>query len=159
MLQTGQASFSAEDVEVCTICRKLTAYYASKAKPGVMLETYLPSEEYRLKTDASRLHQVLENLLSNAVKFTEEGHITLSMELPEEGGFVRFIITDTGCGIPEDMKEKVFASFQKVDPFVQGLGLGLTICRLTAQYLNGSITMDPAYEKGTRIIFTHPIIK
>ena len=159
VLQTGQVSFSAEEVEVCTICRKLMAYYVPKTKPGVILETYLPCEEYRLKTDASRLQQVLENLLSNAVKFTEEGHITLSLELPEEGGFVRFIITDTGCGIPEDMKEKVFASFQKVDSFVQGLGLGLTICRLIAQYLNGSITMDSAYKKGTRIIFTHPIIK
>ena len=158
LLQTSQVSFSAEEVEVCSICRKLMAYYAPKTKPDVILETCLPCEEYRLKTDAFRLQQVLENLLSNAVKFTNKGHITLSMELPKEGGFVRFIVTDTGCGIPEDMKEKVFASFQKVDSFVQGFGLGLTICKLISQYLKGSITMDPAYEKGTRMIFTHPII-
>lgn len=123
-----------------------------------MVEANLPCEEFRLKTDAARLSQVLENLLSNAVKFTEKGHIVLSMEFPEEGGTVRFIVTDTGCGIPEDMQDKVFGSFQKVDSFVQGFGLGLTICKLIAQCLNGSIDLDPTYKKGTRIILTHPII-
>ncbi|MBR5204087.1 MAG: tetratricopeptide repeat-containing sensor histidine kinase [Bacteroidaceae bacterium] len=159
VLQTGQTSFATEEVEVCTICRKLVAYYTAKAKPGVVIEACLPCEEYSLKTDASRLHQVLENLLSNAVKFTDKGHITLSLELQEESGCARFIVTDTGCGIPEDMQEKVFASFQKVDSFVQGFGLGLTICKLIAQYLNGSIDIDPTYKEGTRMIFTHPINK
>ena len=158
LLQTGQTPLLKEEIEVCSICRSLASDYALKAKPGVVVETNLPCEEYRLKTDASRLNQVLENLLSNAVKFTEKGHIVLSMEFPEEGGSVRFIVTDTGCGIPEDMQEKVFDSFQKVDSFVQGFGLGLTICKLIAQSLNGSIEMDPAYKKGTRMILTHPII-
>ena len=158
MLQTGQTPFLKEEVEVCSVCRSLAADYSIKAKPGVVVEANLPCEEFRLKTDAARLSQVLENLLSNAVKFTEKGHIVLSMEFPEEGGTVRFIVTDTGCGIPEDMQDKVFGSFQKVDSFVQGFGLGLTICRLIAQCLNGSIDLDPTYKKGTRMILTHPII-
>lgn len=158
MLQTGQTPFLKEEVEVCSVCRSLAADYSIKAKPGVVVEANLPCEEFRLKTDAARLSQVLENLLSNAVKFTEKGHIVLSMEFPEEGGTVRFIVTDTGCGIPEDMQDKVFGSFQKVDSFVQGFGLGLTICKLIAQCLNGSIDLDPTYKKGTRMILTHPII-
>ena len=111
-----------------------------------------------LNTDTTRIKQVLENLLSNAVKFTDKGHITLSLELTETGDAVNFIVTDTGCGIPESMQEKVFDSFHKQDSFVQGIGLGLTICKLIAQYLNGSIRLDTEYKNGTKMIFTHPII-
>jgi signal transduction histidine kinase len=111
-----------------------------------------------LNTDTTRIKQVLENLLSNAVKFTDKGHITLSLELTETGDAVNFIVTDTGCGIPESMQEKVFDSFHKQDSFVRGIGLGLTICKLIAQYLNGSIRLDTEYKNGTKMIFTHPII-
>ena len=78
--------------------------------------------------------------------------------MAEAGDAIYFIVTDTGCGIPESTQEKVFDSFHKQDSFVQGIGLGLTICKLIAQYLNGSIHLDTEYKKGTRMIFTHPII-
>lgn len=158
LLQTGQIPFVKEKVEVGSLCRLLVHDYAPKAKPNVVVKTDLPKKAVFLNTDTTRIKQVLENLLSNAVKFTDKGHITLSLELTETGDAVNFIVTDTGCGIPESMQEKVFDSFHKQDSFVQGIGLGLTICKLIAQYLNGSIRLDTEYKNGTKMIFTHPII-
>ena len=159
MLQAGEVSFLQEDVEICSICREMVQKYTLKAKQGVVVEACLPYEEYKLKTDALRLKQILDNLLSNAVKFTDTGSITLSLEFPVEANVVLFVVTDTGCGIPEPMQEKVFDPFLKLDSFAQGVGLGLPLCKLIAQCFNGSIKWDKAYKKGTRIIFTHPIIK
>lgn len=158
LLQTGQISFQEEKVDVCSICRILVQSYAAKAKSGVVVETDLHQEAFMLKTDKMYLKQVLENLLSNAVKFTDEGHVTLSTELAEDGKSIRFIVTDTGSGIPESIQNKIFDTFQKQDSFIQGVGLGLTICKLIAQGLNASIHLDTEYKNGTRMILNHPII-
>ena len=158
LLQTGQVPFTKEEVDICEICRTLVQDYATKAKPGVAVEANLHKETFILNTDKKHIKQVLENLLSNAVKFTEKGCIILSTELAEDGNYIRFVVTDTGIGIPETIQNKMFDTFQKQDSFIQGVGLGLTICKLIAQSLNGSICLDTEYKKGTRMIFNHPII-
>lgn len=158
LLQTGQISFQEENVDVCSICRILVQSYAAKAKSGVVVETDLHQEAFMLKTDKMYFKQVLENLLSNAVKFTDKGHVTLSTELAEDGKSIRFIVTDTGSGIPESIQNNIFDTFQKQDSFIQGVGLGLTICKLIAQGLNASILLDTEYKNGTRMILNHPII-
>ena len=83
--------------------------------------------------------------------------MTLVCEIDEQSGNVRFIVEDTGCGIPKEKQDKIFESFEKADSFVQGMGLGLTICKLVAERLGGTIVLDATYEKGTRMIFTHPL--
>ena len=158
LLQTGQISFVKEKVDVSSLCRLLVHDYALKAKSDVVVKADLPNKTVFLNTDVTRVKQVLENLLSNAVKFTEKGQVTLSLTITEAGDNICFIVTDTGCGISETMQEKMFDSFHKQDSFIQGIGLGLTICKLIAQYLNGSIRLDTEYKNGTRIIFTHPNI-
>lgn len=157
LLQTGRISLVKEMVEVTCLCRLLVQDYALKAKSDVKVKADLPKKALFLNTDATLFKQILENLLSNAVKFTDEGYITLSLEITEAGDAVHFIVTDTGCGISEPIQDKVFDSFQKQDSFIQGMGLGLTICKEIAQYLNGSIHLDTEYKKGTKMIFTHPI--
>lgn len=158
LLQTNKVSLTKEKVDICDICHSLVKDYATKAKPGVVVEAVLHQEVFILDTDKTHIKQVLENLLSNAVKFTERGHITLSTELAENEKSIRFIVTDTGSGIPESIQNKIFDTFQKQDSFIQGIGLGLTICKLIAQSLNGSIYLDTEYKYGTRMIFNHPII-
>lgn len=158
LLQTGQIPFTKEDVDICEICRALVQDYATKAKPGVVVGINLAQEAFILKTDKKHIKQVLENLLSNAVKFTDRGHITLSTELSKDGNSIRIIVTDTGSGIPESIQNKMFDTFEKQDSFIQGVGLGLTICKLIAQSLNGSIHLDTEYKNGTQMIFNHPII-
>lgn len=159
MLQTEQIPLVWENVEIKQYCEEILAGYNDKLSSGVKLEFKISISEYFLKIDKKQLKQVLDNLLSNAVKFTERGSITLVCIIDEECEKVRFIVEDTGCGIPEEKQNKIFESFEKVDSFVQGMGLGLTICKLVAERLGGTIELDKTYEKGTRMIFTHPIIK
>ena len=159
LLQAGQVPVEWEDVEINQYCRKILDEYNNKVSSNVNLEFKALPDEFKLRTDKTQLRQVLDNLLSNAVKFTEEGTIALVCDIDEASGNVRFIVEDTGCGIPEEEQNKIFESFEKVDSFVQGIGLGLTICKLVASCLGGTIELDKTYKKGTRMIFTHPIIK
>ena len=101
-----------------------------------------------------RLQQILINLLSNANKFTEQGSITLGIEINEEQDCVYFSVTDTGRGIPEDKQKKVFERFEKLDEYVQGTGLGLAICKLT---MGGDIWVDGDYKEGARFVVRHPL--
>ena len=159
LLQAEQISLEWENIEIKQYCRKILDEYNNKVSSNVKLEFKAPFDEYLLRTDKVQLKQVLDNLLSNAVKFTEKGSIALVCEIDEKCGKVRFVVEDTGCGIPKEKQDKIFESFEKVDSFVQGMGLGLTICKLVAGRLGGTIVLDTAYENGTRMIFTHPIIK
>ena len=159
LLQAGQVPVEWEDVEINQYCRKILDEYNNKVSSNVNLEFKALPDGFKLRTDKTQLKQVLDNLLSNAVKFTEEGTIALVCDIDEANGNVRFIVEDTGCGIPEEEQNKIFESFEKVDSFVQGIGLGLTICKLVARRLGGTIELDKTYKKGTRMIFTHPIIK
>ncbi len=157
LLQTDQVPLVWEDVEIGQFCKTIVEEYEPQASPLVKVEFRASFDTYTLRTDTARLKQVFENLLSNSLKFTEMGRVSLICEL--ENDAVRFVVEDTGRGIPVDMQSKIFESFEKIDVFTQGVGLGLTICKLVADRLGGSITLDTTYEKGTRMIFTHPIIK
>ena len=66
------------------------------------------------------------------------------------------MVTDTGCGISPNMREKIFERFEKLDEYSQGTGLGLSICRLIADRLKGEIYLDVAYTGGARFVFIHP---
>ena len=72
--------------------------------------------------------------VSNAAKFTSEGEINLSFTVDEGKEEVRFSVTDTGCGIPEDKCEKIFERFEKLDDFIQGTGLGLSVCQIISEH-------------------------
>ena len=102
------------------------------------------------------MHQLLKHLLSNAIKFTHKGEVNLTFEADTENDLVRFIVTDTGCGIPVDMHIQIFERFEKLNEFEQGTGLGLPICRLVATHLGGSLYIDSTYTKGARFVFIHP---
>jgi signal transduction histidine kinase len=107
-------------------------------------------------TDLVRLQQVVINLIGNAIKFTDNGSITLDVENRPDEEMMLLSVTDTGCGIPADMQDKVFERFNKVNEFAQGTGLGLAICEATVKQFGGKIWIDKSYTSGTRFIFTIP---
>ena len=109
-----------------------------------------------LETDDSRLRQVLINLLVNAVKFTKEGSIVLKLEMVNDGTAL-FSVSDTGCGIPKEKQKLIFERFEKLNEFVQGSGLGLSICQLIVKFVGGRIWIDGDYTRGARFCFTHPL--
>ncbi|MDF1820919.1 MAG: response regulator [Alcanivoracaceae bacterium] len=107
----------------------------------------------RLYTDRQRMEQIIKNLLSNAMKFTEQGGVTLTIEVPEEdqlpsralvpGQTLRLAVSDTGIGIPEEKQKLIFEAFQQADGTTSrkygGTGLGLTISRELARLLGGDL--------------------
>ncbi len=105
-------------------------------------------------TDMVRVTQVLMNLLNNADKFTEKGTISLEYEVDDANNQVRFIVSDTGIGIPDDCEEVIFERYRKLSPLSRGLGLGLYISRKIAILLKGDVRVDTSYHGGARFIFT-----
>ncbi len=117
--------------------------------------------------DAGRLRQVLLNLVGNAVKFTDEGEVVVGVEIQcdgppsspgaEEVG-LRFIVRDTGIGIPPDQQERIFHAFEQEDTSSTrkygGTGLGLTIAAWLATLMDGTITVDSAPRRGSTFAFT-----
>ena len=104
-----------------------------------------------LRTNKLYAVRVLAHLLENALKFTQEGSITLRMETTDSK--VRFIVEDTGIGIPSDMAEYIFEEFAQLDSFAEGIGIGLTVARSVAQRMGGNLWLDPSYSQGARFIF------
>lgn len=154
-LEKGLLQFRFSMQEVVSICRKVvdTVERIKQTAAEVRFESSL--SELTLYTDEARLQQLLINLLINATKFTTSGSITLTLEVAD--GMAQFAVTDTGCGIAPDQREKVFNRFEKLNEKAQGTGLGLSICRLIIEHFGGKIWIDPDYNTGTRFCFTHPL--
>ena len=112
-------------------------------------------DSYLLRTNIYRLKSALLHLVDNAIKFTEAGHIEVRCK--EEGDKIYFIVTDTGVGIKEEDRERIFETFQKVDDFKTGVGLGLPICRRLLHSLGGDVSLDTSYNSGARFIVTLPV--
>lgn len=115
------------------------------------------ADNFTFKTNKAVLEKSLTQLLDNALKFTEEGFVELYVHESPDHGIVRFIVTDTGCGVDEQQRERIFERFYKADPFKQGFGLGLTVCHKVVQLLGGSLHLDTTYTEGARFILTLPI--
>ena len=154
-LEAESLQFNKQSIDVVELCNQLLI--SSKAKSNFENEFELQTNETRLmmEIDINHFQQVLLNLLSNADKFTEKG--TIKLQIIACSDEVKFMVKDTGCGIPLEMQTKIFERFVKVDDYKQGSGLGLPICQLTVEKWGGKIWVDPTYTEGTCIIFTHPL--
>jgi signal transduction histidine kinase len=108
------------------------------------------SDELTINTNRHHLLIVLTELLVNALHFTKEGTITMCIEATDKD--VKFIIEDTGTGIPADKADFIFEKFTKLDMFTEGLGLGLFLCRRVVMLMNGTLTLDPQYTDGSRFV-------
>ncbi len=154
-LQTGQLKFEFDRYEVRSMCQSLAEELKIHVSNDIVFKFIPDEKECYLFTDEIRLKQLLRNLLINSMKFTSNGEICLKYIINEDS--IEFIVEDTGSGIPKEKQEEIFESFQKVDTFSQGIGLGLTLTKLIADKLDGKIIIDSTYTFGTRMIFIHPI--
>jgi signal transduction histidine kinase/CheY-like chemotaxis protein/HPt (histidine-containing phosphotransfer) domain-containing protein len=111
--------------------------------------------------DEARLRQVLLNLLNNAVKFTRQGFVALTVRSEDqtpEGRRLRFLVSDTGIGIPREKQERLFRRFSQIDGSISrefgGTGLGLAISKHLVELMGGEIGVDSAEERGSTFWFT-----
>ncbi len=140
-----------------------TFIYQSKERGINLGYSISPEVDHVLLGDPVRLNQILINLISNALKFTHIGEIRIDVELDRKEGseyWVKFDVSDTGVGIPEEKVDKIFDSFTQADESVTrrygGTGLGLSIVKQLVELQNGSITVQSRENQGTRFIFTIP---
>lgn len=155
-LEAGNYKVSVKEADWVDCCRRALDSVRHRVAPGVELVFTCEVASYVLPTDAQRLQQLLSRLLLNAAKFTERGSISLALEIDEALRRVQVSVTDTGCGIPPEKHQAVFETFEKLDDFQQGTGLGLPICRNIALRLGGALFIDPAYRDGARFVFVRP---
>ena len=130
------------------------AEYARLLPSGVELLTSYPEHDALVELDKLRIKQVLNNFLSNALKNTIRGYVEVFYEIDKH--CVRIGVKDTGRGIPQNMLEKIFERFEKVDSFAQGVGLGLSICKSIVDKMNGRIQVYSQLGLGTTFIAELP---
>lgn len=110
----------------------------------------IPHEPIYLATDMVRLEQVLANFVNNAFKFTTSGFVVIGIDHDEKKQEVCLYVEDTGMGISEEHQKMIFNRFYKVDEFAQGTGLGLSVCHVVAEKLNGRLVLSSEENKGSR---------
>ena len=133
---------------------KCVAEYARLLPSGVELLTSYPEHDALVELDKLRIKQILNNFLSNALKNTTRGDVEVFYEIDKQ--CVRIGVKDTGRGIPQNMLEKIFERFEKVDSFAQGVGLGLSICKSIVDKMNGRIQVYSQLGLGTTFIAELP---
>ena len=157
-IEAGMIDLVMGRVDVPQLCREVIATFSHKKRDtAVELRFDENSPQIVIDADKNRIMQVLSNFLTNALKFTTKGSITLSYLLEDESQ-VRFCVTDTGKGIPDEQKHEIFNRFVKLDSFVQGAGLGLSICQSLVKRMGGKIGVESREGEGSCFWFTHPYV-
>lgn len=147
-----------EPVHISLLCHhEMNKLKKLQQKPDIHYQVEGDKSNDLIYSDPNHFGIIISHLLNNANKFTNQGSITLSYRPEEEGRIMCICVTDTGCGIPADKSEWIFERFTKNDDFIPGSGLGLYLCRLITQRLNGSLKLDTSYTGGTRFILRLPI--
>ena len=155
-IESGKEKLVMTSFELNDFIRSVMDGYVPNLQPGVTLSTMFNQSALNVTTDMDRLREILNHLLSNAVKFTSKGSIIIGYDAPHEGR-VRLWVQDTGKGISPQHQERVFERFFKVDEYIPGAGLGLSICRTMAYSIGGDVGVESTLGEGSKFWVDLPI--
>ncbi|MDY6905370.1 MAG: response regulator [Thermodesulfobacteriota bacterium] len=167
-IEAGKLAIRHGDFDLVSLVEETASLMALQAhKKGVELICKIdPDIPRMLKGDADRLRQIILNILGNAVKFTEQGEIVITLICLNETqthATLKFIIADTGIGIPEDHLNLIFQPFSQVDGSLTrrhgGTGLGLAITKNLVELIGGDIHVTTEIDKGAEFSFKLPFTK
>ena len=153
-IESGYLELRPDWVNLTELLDESVAEYVHQVPSGVELLTNYPAHDSLVELDRLRIKQILSNFLSNALKNTTTGHVEVFYEVDHQS--VRIGVKDTGRGIPQNMLEKIFERFDKLDSFAQGAGLGLSICKLIVEKMNGRVLVDSQLGIGTTFVIELP---
>lgn len=156
----GLLKLEMEPADPATLIRQAVAEARLRA-PDYDFEVDVPAEGLPLvRMDVSRIRQVLDNLLDNAIKYAANGK-GVAVSARQHDGDIVFSVTDRGPGIPEHELERIFERMYRIEqqpgPAVNGLGLGLSICKALVQAHGGRIWAESQLGEGSRFVFTLPL--
>ena len=152
-IEAGAKSLLMGKVDLNQILQQMAETYRPTTNLPIHVQCPLP--ELKIETDREKLLEILDNLVQNAVKFTTDGEINLSYEV--EGNQVRVNVTDTGKGVAEEDKSRIFERFVKIDEFVPGTGLGLSVVESHIKNLGGSVGVESSLGEGSNFWFILPL--
>lgn len=157
-IESGSLDFTYSQIDINELMEEICSQMILKNKSeavSISFDEKLP--QCLIYTDRNRLMQVMNNFLTNALKFTPEGSVSFGYTIEESGKVIRFYVKDTGIGIPQDKKDKIFDRFVKLNTFAQGTGLGLPICAMIAEKFGGSIGVESEEGKGSLFWLSIPM--
>ncbi len=151
-----------ESINCYSLCQEVAAEFR-QTNPRLVkfkMDIRVP-ETLTICSNRQSIREILTELLDNANKFTQQGSITLECfqsslhpSSSEKSGNVSFAVCDTGIGVAAADRERIFMQFTKVNSFTEGIGLGLSLSKKTAQMLGGDLLLDTSYRNGTRFVLT-----
>ena len=163
-IEAGKVELDTHPIQLKDVIKNIPPIFAQKLRNKATVLTYNIDREVPkwVLADDSRIRQVLVNLVGNAVKFTEKGKIHIQVSLPSDSATknsqIRFSVTDTGIGIPEDRLNQLFIPFHQIDGSVArqfgGTGLGLVICKSLVELMGGKIDVLSKFGSGSTFTFT-----
>ncbi len=163
-IESGQAKIFEKETNLNAICNLLNEQFKLKAEKqniSLCLKTALPDNEALVKTDETKLTEILSNLISNAIKFTKQGYVNFGYCIKGEN--IEFYVEDTGIGIPAEMHNEIFKRFSQIETETTrqygGSGLGLSISKAYAELLGGKMWLTSKIEEGATFYVTIPYKK
>lgn len=168
-IDVGQLKINPEPVNLNNLLNEIYTFYYS-ANPNISKQglsfrvtTTMSDQEANIIADGVRLRQIINNLVGNALKFTEKGFVEFGYEFSADKSTIKFYVSDTGIGIPDDKMEKIFQRFCQADLSVPkkygGTGLGLTISKSLVELMGGKIWVESEENVGSNFYFTIPFVK
>jgi PAS domain S-box-containing protein len=160
-IETGQEKLRLKDVNVYEFLKSTYSSFkikASEKRLGFSLKANL-DERLFIKTDETKLYQIISNLITNAIKFTNKGYIEFGAQ--HSNNQIVFYVKDTGIGITQDNQSKVFERFVQIDSNAsdlhKGSGLGLAITKAYIELMGGKIWLESELSKGSTFYFNIPL--
>lgn len=155
-IESNSMEFNEEEFELSLYLQAIGTMMRQRiSRPDVRLVVDNPYESCKIKMDKDRLTQIITNFITNSIKYTDKGEIRIGYEAYGDG--IKVYVKDTGIGIPDDKKDRVFQRFEKLDSFVQGTGLGLSICKALVEMYNGEIGFESKENEGSCFWASFPV--
>ena len=158
--QSGKIEIAHANISLRALSANVLNDFMSQAlEYGVILRNEIPEEVPQVRADLGKITRVLTNLIDNALKFTPAGGQIILSAARHGSHLIAVQVNDTGPGVPEEFREKIFERFSQVPGLVgrrRGSGLGLTFCRLALEAQGGRIWVEPRPGGGSSFVFTLP---
>jgi PAS domain S-box-containing protein len=161
-IETGQLDVQLSKFSINKLVTDLYNFFVESVnRKGIEFDYNNEFEDVyaQIETDKSIINQVLTNLINNSIKFTNNGKISFGYEIQDE--YLKFYVKDTGIGIPENMKYRIFMRFAQVNLDItrgyEGAGIGLSICKGLVELIGGKIWFESKENEGTEFYFTIPL--
>ncbi|MEQ3235979.1 MULTISPECIES: PAS domain-containing hybrid sensor histidine kinase/response regulator [Bacteroides] len=152
-IEVGSIDINRQKLNLCQLCDELYRSFQQRIKnPKVTLKLINPYTKCIANFDKYRFMQIFTNFATNAIKYTPQGEIVMGYECMP--GQVRIYVKDSGIGIPEEKKHRIFSRFEKLDTFAQGTGLGLSICKAIADATGGEVGFKSKANVGSEFWYT-----